>query len=113
MRELVIATGVGLALCTVDRLASPFLIFLAAFTLCRIVTEFYKMFVRNERQDVYRIPTQVHWVGHVVDSLPMRLALGFGWLGAIYGLYRLLRLLPHMLDDGPRGSKTVTGATLI
>jgi hypothetical protein len=95
MRELVIATGVGLALSTVDRFASPFLIFLSAFTLCRIVTEFYKMFVRNERQDVYRIPTQVHWVGHVVDSLPMRLALGVGWLGAIYGLYCLLTLLPH------------------
>ena len=101
-RELVIATFVGLALCQVDHLASPFLIFLSAFTLCRIVTEFYKMFVRNDHQDIYRIPTQVHWVGHVL-SRPMRLVLGLGWLGAIYGLYGLLTLLP------PQWSPTLTG----
>jgi hypothetical protein len=92
-RELLIATFVGLALCTVDRLASPFLIFLSAFTLSRIVTEFYKMFVRNDRQDIYRIPTQAHWLGTAL-SRPVRLLLGVGWLGAIYGLYCLLRLLP-------------------
>ena len=53
LRELLIATLVGIGLCHVDHLASPFLIFLSAFTLCRIVTEFYKMFVRNDRQDIY------------------------------------------------------------
>jgi hypothetical protein len=102
VRELLIATFVGLALCRVDHLASPFLIFLSAFTLCRIVTEFYKMFVRNDRQDIYRIPTQVHWVGTVL-SRPMRLVLGVGWLGAIYGLFCLLTLLP------PRWSPTLIG----
>lgn len=94
MRELAIATFVGFALCLADRRVSPFLIFLSAFTLIRIVTEFYKMFVRNERQDVYRIPTQVHWVGHVVNNPVVRFVLGLGWLGAIYGLYCLLKLLP-------------------
>jgi hypothetical protein len=101
-RELVIATCVGLALSRVDHLASPFLIFLSAFTLSRIVTEFYKMFVRNDRQDIYRIPTQVHWVGAVL-SRPVRFALGIGWLSAIYGLYCLLRLLP------PQWSPTLVG----
>jgi hypothetical protein len=110
MRELVVATFVGFALCPVDHLASPLLIFLSAFTLNRIVTEFYKMFVRNQRQDVYRIPTQVHWVGHVVDSLPMRLALGFSWLGAIYGLYRLLALMPHAWS--PAMMATTAGVTM-
>ena len=103
LRELVIACGVGIALCWVDHLTTPFLIFLSAFTLTRIVTEFYKMFVRSERQDVYRIPTQVHWVGHVVDHGPTRFVLGLAWLGAIFGLYRLLTLLP------PRWSPTLVG----
>jgi hypothetical protein len=94
-RELFLATLVGVALCAVDRLASPFLIFVTAFTLTRIVTEFYKMFVRRDRQDVYRIPTQVHWVGHVFTSAPVRLALGVGWLAGIYGVYALIRQLPH------------------
>ena len=101
-RELLIATFVGLALCRVDHLASPFLIFLSAFTLSRIATEFYKMFVRNDRQDIYRIPTQVHWVGTTLNR-PLRVMLGLGWLGAIYGLYALLRLLP------PQWSPTLIG----
>jgi hypothetical protein len=94
-RELFIAALVGIALCRVDRLASPFLIFVSAFTLTRIVTEFYKMFIRRDRQDIYRIPTQVHWVGHVFTSTPVRLALGLAWIGAIYGVYALITLLPH------------------
>lgn len=109
LRELLIATLVGLALCRVDRLASPFLIFLSAFTLCRIVTEFYKMFVRNDRQDIYRIPTQVHWVGTAL-SRPLRLVLGLGWLGAIYGLYCLLTLLPSHWSPSLIGP--VAGLTL-
>ncbi|HEV3139093.1 MAG TPA: hypothetical protein VGY57_01185 [Vicinamibacterales bacterium] len=96
-RELLIAAFVGAALSRVDGLTTPFLIYLSAFTLSRIATEFYKMFVRRERQDVYRIPTQIHWIGRVVDSPPLRLLLGCGWLGAIYGLYCLLKLLPHSM----------------
>jgi len=94
-RELLIATAVGLVLAIrgADGQASPFLVFLSAFTLCRVVTEFYKMFVRNDRQDIYRIPTQVHWVGNTL-SRPLRFALGLGWLAAIYGLYAALTLLP-------------------
>jgi hypothetical protein len=115
LRELLIATLVGLALCLVDHLASPFLIFLSAFTLSRIVTEFYKMFVRNDRQDIYRIPTQVHWVGTTL-SRPLRLVLGVAWLGAIYGLYALLRLLPSQWSPtliGPIAGLTLGTALAI
>jgi len=83
------------------------LIFLAAFTLCRIVTEFYKMFVRDERQDIYRIPTQIHWIGRVVTNPAARFLLGLGWLGAIYGVYGLLKLAPHTWS--PTLSATVAG----
>jgi hypothetical protein len=109
IRELIIATAVGAALSIVDRRASPFMLFLAAFTLCRIVTEFYKMFVRREPQEVYRIPTQVHWIGRVVTSAPLRFGLGLGWLGAIVGVYGALRLLPHTWSPPLVG--TVTGLT--
>jgi hypothetical protein len=95
LRELFIATIVGVALGGVDRLASRFLIFVSAFTLIRIVTEFYKMFVRRDRQDIYRIPTQVHWRGYVFTSGPARWGLGLAWLGAIYGVYALITLLPQ------------------
>jgi hypothetical protein len=93
-RELFLAALVGVALCRVDRLASPFLISLTAFTLTRIVTEFYKMFLRRDRQDIYRIPTQVHWVGHVFTNTSVRIALGLCWVGGIYGVYALITLLP-------------------
>src|SRR5260370_14068920 len=83
---------------------------LSACTLTRIVTESYKMFVRRERQDVYRIPTQIHWIGQVVDSPPLRLVLGFGWLGAIYGLYCLLTLLPQSMPPTLVGP--IAGVTL-
>jgi hypothetical protein len=100
LRELVIAAGVGVALVPIARQTTPFVVLLAAFTLTRIVTEFYKMFVRREPQDVYRIPTQIHWVGAVVEHGPLRLALGTAWLGAIYGLYCLLKLLPPGVPAG-------------
>ena len=67
------------------------------------------MFVRNDRQDIYRIPTQVHWVGTAL-SRPLRLVLGLGWLGAIYGLYCLLTLLPSHWSPSLIGP--VAGLTL-
>jgi hypothetical protein len=53
MRELLIATFVGIVLCFVSDMTTPFLIFLSAFTLCRIV------------------------------NAAIRFLLGVGWLGAI------------------------------
>jgi hypothetical protein len=39
-----------------------FVIYLSVFALARIATEFWKLFVRIEPQEEYRIPTQIHWV---------------------------------------------------
>lgn len=62
MRELVFATGIaaGLAAITVTSCETPFIIYLSVFALARIVTEFWKLFLRVELQDGYRIPTQIH-----------------------------------------------------
>ena len=93
-REITIAAVAGVILCTVDQLSCLLLMFLSAFSISRISTEFYKLFLRREKQDDYRIPTQVHLARHVLSNRLGRLALGAMWLGAIYGLYALLRLLP-------------------
>ena len=92
-RELAIAGCIGVVLYFVA-FSCPFLVLLSAFALSRIATEFYKLFLRREKQNGYRIPTQVHWLGHVVTHRSVRFILGIGYLAAIYGLYALLRLLP-------------------
>jgi len=97
IRELVFACGLATALAftRVSDGQSPFVIYLSAFALSRIATEFWKLFVRVEPQDGYRIPTQIHWVKGIVHNPVIRLALGFGFLASIYGIYRLARVLPH------------------
>jgi hypothetical protein len=97
IRELVFASGLALVLATLGLSdgQSPFVIYLSAFALSRIATEFWKLFVRVEPQDEYRIPTQIHWVKGVVHNPVIRLALGFGFLASIYGIYELARVLPE------------------
>jgi hypothetical protein len=98
-RELVFATGIAAVLATIDVTSreSPFVIYLSVFALARIATEFWKLFLRVEPQDGYRIPTQIHWIRSVVHNPGIRLLLGVGFLGSIYGCYRLFHLLPHSL----------------
>ena len=55
------------------------------------------MFLRIEPQGDYRIPTQIHWFCGVVHNPFARLLLGSGFLGSIYGCYRLALLLPATL----------------
>jgi hypothetical protein len=93
-REIIIASVVGLFLCRVDHMSDPLLVYLSAFAMSRIITEFYKLFLRREKQEEYRIPTQVHLAKHVVGSQIGRVVLGLMWLAAIYGLYALLRNFP-------------------
>jgi hypothetical protein len=96
VRELIIATSVA-ALLSIFRLAdgqSLFVIYLSAFALSRIVTEFWKLFVRVEPQAGYRIPTQIHWVKGVVNNPVVRLAMGIGFVASIYGIYRLITVFP-------------------
>src|SRR5688572_25415 len=97
VRELVFAVGItsALAAAGVWDGQSAFIIYLSAFALSRIATEFWKLFVRVEPQQGYRIPTQIHWVKGVVHNPLIRLALGFGFLASIYGIYELARVLPQ------------------
>jgi hypothetical protein len=105
LRELVFACGITLAL---DAFGvwdgqSPFIIYLSAFALSRIATEFWKLFIRVEPQQGYRIPTQIHWVRGVVHNPVIRLALGIGFLASIYGIYRLAAVLPYSWPPPLRG----------
>jgi hypothetical protein len=96
VRELLIASGVACLLAAM-RLAdgqTPFVIYLSAFALSRIATEFWKLFIRVEPQGGYRIPTQIHWVKGVIHNPVVRLLMGIGFVASIYGIYRLARILP-------------------
>jgi len=99
IRELVFAAVIA-ALLAESHCADGeglFVIYLAVFALARITTEFWKLFLRVEPQSEYRIPTQIHWFRSVVHNPPARLLLGAGFLGSIYGCYRLALVLPHNL----------------
>ncbi len=99
VRELVFATSVSWILAawhlTDDQ--SLFVIYLSVFALTRIITEFWKLFLRVEPQEEYRIPTQIHCVKGVIHNSFARLLLGVGFLAGIYGCYRLFRLLPDSI----------------
>ena len=99
VRELVFATGAAVLLLMfpVTYEQSAFVIYTSVFALSRIMTEFWKLFLRVEPQEGFRIPTQMHWVKGVVRNPLLRLLLGFGFLASIYGMYCLFRLLPSWL----------------
>ncbi len=99
VRELVFAISVSaiLAAFHLSDDQSLFVIYLSVFALSHIITEFWKLFLRVEPQEEYRIPTQIHWVKGVVHDSFTRLLLGAGFLAGIYGCYRLFRLLPDSL----------------
>jgi hypothetical protein len=64
------------------------------FALTRIITEFWKLFLRSEPQGDFRIPTQIHWVKGVVQDPAIRLLMGFGFLASIYGIGLLGKVFP-------------------
>lgn len=105
VRELVIASLVaaGLVMFHLAEGETPFILFVSTFTLTRIITEFWKLFVRTEPQDDFRIPTQFHCVKGIVHNRFLRLLAGAGFLGAIYGSYCLFKLLPHDLPPAVTG----------
>lgn len=99
LRELVFATVIAASLAAfhLSDGQSLFIIYLSVFALARIATEFWKLFLRVEPQREYRIPTQIHWFRGVVHNPLARLLLGAGFLGSIYGSYRLALWLPDTL----------------
>jgi len=103
---------IGFALATTCLLAgfgasasrqSAFTIYLSVFALTRIVTEFWKLFVRIEPQDGFRIPTQIHCVVGVVHNPILRLLLGIGFIASIYGCYAGFTLIPDTVPIALRG----------
>jgi hypothetical protein len=105
LRELVFASvlAVGLAASGLARGETAFVAYLSAFALSRIATEFWKLFVRTEPQQDYRIPTQMHWVKGIVEDRTLRLVLGLGFLASIYGIYCLCTLIPPYVPAPLRG----------
>ncbi len=99
IRELVFSTTIAgiLAAFHLSDGQTPFIIYLSVFALARVATEFWKLFLRVEPQEDFRIPTMVHCVKGVVYNPAIRLNMGIGFLAGIYGCYRLFKLLPHSL----------------
>ena len=105
-REIVIAVALALALgCFYPGTAqqTAFVLYLSLFALTRIVTEFWKLFVRVEPQDDFRIPTQIHCVTGVVRQPALRLLLGLCFLASIYGIWALCTLIPSGVPAPLRG----------
>lgn len=112
LRELIFATllSAGLWAGGLAHGQSPFIVYLSSFALSRIVTEFWKLFVRVEPQADYRIPTQIHCVTGIVNNPLLRLLLGAGFVASIYGIYRLAKVLPPEWPVTTRG--LVTGLSI-
>lgn len=106
VRELAIALGVALAfsLWNDSRGQSAFVLYLSIFSTTRIVTEFWKLFLRIEPQQEFRIPTQIHYMTVVVHHPVLRLALGLGFLASIYGILSLEQLFPDAWPTPVRGA---------
>jgi hypothetical protein len=106
VREIGIASTAALGLMALSPAAgdqSGFVFYLSVFALTRIVTEFWKLFLRVEPQEDFRIPTQIHWVKGVVHNPAIRLAMGLGFLASIYGIGMLGRVLPTGWPPGVHG----------
>ena len=92
-----------LALIPAARTQSAFTIYLTVFALTRIVTEFWKLFVRVEPQEGFRIPTQMHCVVGVIHNPMLRLVLGIGFLAGIYGCYEAFSIIPDTVPIALKG----------
>jgi hypothetical protein len=99
VRELIMAVLVAVVLAAFHFSdgQSLFVVYLTIFAMARIITEFWKLFLRVEPQEDYRIPTQIHWVRGVVHNPVIRLLMGVGLVSSIYGCYKLFELLPDSL----------------
>jgi hypothetical protein len=97
-----IALGLGLS-CPAAADQSAFVIYLSVFALTRTATEFWKLFVRVEPQEGFRIPTQIHCISGIVHNPVLRLLLGFGFLASIYGIYAIGLVIPDAWPSEAHG----------
>lgn len=114
IRELVIAAAVAVVMAAFElaRGQSSFVVYLSIFAVARIITEFWKLFLRVEPQEEFRIPTQIHCVQGVIQNPLIRLLMGIGFVGSIYGCYCLFRMLPADLPAAARGAIVGVGIGL-
>jgi hypothetical protein len=106
VREIAIALLATLALLQLHPAGteqSGFVIYLSVFALTRIVTEFWKLFLRVEPQAGFRIPTQIHCVTGVLHNPALRLLMGGGFLASIYGIGMLGKVFPHTWSPALHG----------
>ena len=105
IRELAVALTITMTLSVLHFSdgQSPFIVYLTTFALARIITEFWKLFVRIEPQEGYRIPTQIHYIRGVVHNPAIRILMGSGWIAGIYGLWALCTLIPDATPAPVRG----------
>jgi hypothetical protein len=105
IRELVIALifAIAFSMFSLAREESYLVVYLAIFALSRIVTEFWKLFVRVENQDTFKVPTQVHFFRKVIRNTWIRMGLGIMFLAVPYGVYRIGTLLPTSLSAWQKG----------
>lgn len=105
VRELIIAGTISLvmAILGVARGQSTFVLYVSVFCLARLATEFWKLFLRVEPQCGYRIPTQIHWFKGVIHNPLLRVLMGLGMIGCVFGCYKLFQLLPESLPWSETG----------
>ena len=97
LREVAIALTTSLALTSLyppTAHQTAFVLYLSTFAMTRIITEFWKLFVRVEPQQDFRIPTQIHCVTGVVHNPLLRLLLGCGFLASIFGIGTIDTIVP-------------------
>jgi hypothetical protein len=97
LREIAIALTASIAFAVLHPAASAqsaFVIYLSTFAMTRIVTEFWKLFIRVEPQDGFRIPTQIHCVTGIIHNPVLRLLLGVGFLASIFGIGMIETIVP-------------------
>src|SRR3989338_845003 len=89
VREILIAAGVALAL-SITRLvpeAPAGVLFLAVLAISRAMFETYKLFIRVEPQQRYKIPSMAHMFRRVITSRRQRIFFGMVFYGLLFITY--------------------------
>lgn len=94
LRSIVIGTIWGgllfFILCTLDPIPSLAFVYLMTIGLDTITTEFYKLFLRSEAQEKYKIPSQLHFWNKKVSSYLLRLSIGILLSILLGGLFLIM-----------------------
>ena len=104
-RELVIASSLSFLFIYfhVYETENYLIIYLSTFTISRLITEFFKLNLRVEPQDNFRIPTQIHLLGRVVQNKIIRILLGLVTPSAVFAVYLISVHLPDSINNQLRG----------